>query len=306
MDLAGKSVVITGASSGIGRAAALAFADRHARLTLCSRNPAALEDLARECRVRGAEAIVGALDITDESAVERLSRQAVAAFGGIDIWVNAAAVLLLGPFEKLPADAFRRVIDTNLFGCVHASRCALRQFRAQGGRGVLINMSSMLGVMTEPHLTAYVATKFAIRGFTASLRQEVRDTPAIRICTILPAAIDTPIYQKAGNFHGKKARSIMPVYAVERVAQTIVRAAAGQGRGGEYLVGGFAWLLLFAQKISPSLLERLIARIGPRLQFEPQAEEGTTGNLFDSRAPHQADGGWRAYWKRRLRAAFSK
>lgn len=139
----------------------------------------------------------------------------VAAFGGIDIWVNAAAALLLGSFETLSPDAFRRVVETNLFGYVNGSRSAMRQFQTRGDRGILVNVSSMLGVIAEPQLTAYVATKFAIRGFTASLRQEMQDRPGIPICTMLPAAIDTPIYQKAGNLAGRRVRSIIPVYAVE-------------------------------------------------------------------------------------------
>ena len=303
--LAGKSIVVTGASSGIGRATALGFADRHTRLTLCSRNLAALETVAQECRRRGADVRVRALDMADEKEVEELADMAVSAFGGIDVWVNAAAVLLLGPFDKLPFDAFRRVVETNLFGYVHGSRCALRQFAAQGDRGVLINVGSMLGVLTEPHLSAYVATKFAIRGFTGCLRQEARDRPDIRICTILPAAIDTPIYQKAGNFFGRRARSIIPVYAVERAADKVVSAAEGHG-SGEYLVGGFAYLLLFAHKCASLPLERLIAGIGPGLQFERNAEKEKTGNVFESLAPHQADGGWRDYWKIRIRRQFKR
>jgi short-subunit dehydrogenase len=291
-------VVITGASSGIGRAGALMFADQGARLVLVSRNQDALERVSAEVSQAGAEALAVATDMTDEAAVERLHHEAVEKFGRIDVWVNCAAVLLFGRFEETPAKTFRHVLDNNVTGYVHGAQAALRQFRQQGDRGVLINVSSMLGVASEPYLSAYITSKFAIRGLSASIRQEVVACPGIRVCTILPAAVDTPIYQKAGNYFGREARSIVPVYQVQRAAKAVVRAAHRPRR--EIRVGGFAHALELGCRVAPGVVEWSIARVGPRLQFTQVSQEPSDGNLYRSTAPEEIEGGWRSYWMRKL------
>jgi short-subunit dehydrogenase len=159
-------------------------------------------------------------------------------------------------------------------------------------------MGSMLGVMPEPYVSAYVATKFAIRGLSACLRQELREFPDIHVCTVLPAAVDTPIYRKAGNYYRRKARSIFPVYSPERVARTVVRLAARPTR--EVRVGGFAYLLEFASRLAPGLLERFAGRLAPSLQFENDPTPETSGNLFESTGPHAVAGGWTEYWRGRI------
>lgn len=188
--------------------------------------------------------------MADDAAVERMRGFAVSRFGRIDVWVNCAGVLLLGRFEETAPPLFRRLIDINLFGYINGSQAALRQFRAQGNNGTLINVSSMLGVTPEPFVSAYVASKFAIRGLTASIREELRATPGIHVCAILPAAVDTPIYQKAANVFGRKARSIVPVYRAGRAAAAIIAAATYPRR--EIRVGGFAHALELGWRIAPS------------------------------------------------------
>jgi NAD(P)-dependent dehydrogenase (short-subunit alcohol dehydrogenase family) len=296
-------VVITGASSGIGRAAARLFARQGLRLVLTSRNQDALDAVVEECRTAGGSALAVAADVADEPAVERLRQEAVSTFGRIDVWVNCAAVLLFGRFEDVPAGTFRQVLNNNVMGYVHGGQAALRQFRQQDDRGVLINVSSMLSVASEPHLSAYVASKFAIRGLSASIRQELTDFPAIRVCTILPAAIDTPMYQKAANHFGKEARSIVPVYQVERAARAIVKASKHPKR--EIRVGGFATAIDLGCRVAPGLVERSISRLGPRLQFSDIPRERSDGNLYESTLPEAADGGWRQYWMRKLRTGRS-
>jgi hypothetical protein len=161
MKLGGAVVVVTGASSGIGRATGLAFAERGARVVMAARRAAALEELARQCQAAGGQALAVPTDVTDEAAVAELAGRAVQRFGRIDIWVNNAGVYLLGLLEATPPEAFRRVLETN-FGYVNRARAVLPRFRDQG-RGVLINNASVYSHVGAPWLTAYVSSKFAVR-----------------------------------------------------------------------------------------------------------------------------------------------
>ncbi|CAD7031688.1 short-chain dehydrogenase [Pseudorhizobium endolithicum] len=293
--VAGRVVVITGASSGIGRATALEFSRANVALVLSARNREQLELVAEECRKLGALVLTLPADVSISDQVSKLGDAAVAAFGRIDVWLNCAAVLMFGPVLDESLEPFRRVIDVNLFGYVNGTRTALQHFQRQEGGGVLINGASMLGKSGEPFLGAYVASKAAIIGFTTCVRQEMRDFQHIQVCTILPVAIDTPIYQKAANHMGKPARCLPAVYAVQRVAKAIVRVSE-QPRA-EVIVGSYGHLLNIALKLFPRLTERLIARLAPRLQFDEGSEDEHDGNLYQPAGPNTVGGGWRNYWR---------
>jgi short-subunit dehydrogenase len=293
-----RVIVVTGASSGIGRATALAFSRQGAKLVLCSRDKVSLAKVEAECRLYGANAHSEVGDVANLEDVKRVKDRAIDTYGRMDGWVNCAAVLSFGRFEDIPIDIFRRVIETNLMGCVNGSKVALTQFGLQGDRGILINVGSLLGIIAEPYASAYVATKFAIRGLTASLRQEARNRPHLHICAVLPWAIDTPIYQKAANVFGRKPRSIFPVYASERVAEAIV-GLMDRPRA-ELVVGSVGHLYKIASQIVPLFLERLIGRVAPGLQFQEQPTPSTDGNVFAAAEPHSCDGGWKRYWRARF------
>jgi NAD(P)-dependent dehydrogenase (short-subunit alcohol dehydrogenase family) len=140
-------VVITGASSGIGRCTAQAFAREAAKLVLTGRNRKALQQAAKACTKLGGNAIAVECDVTREDDVQDLAERAVEEFGAVDVWVNNAGVGLYGPFEDVPCDSYRRQMETLLFGVIHGARAVLKQFRQQGGRGVLIDVSLVTGML---------------------------------------------------------------------------------------------------------------------------------------------------------------
>src|SRR6185437_6845524 len=250
-----KAVVITGASSGIGRATAHRFAEAGYRLALAARRAAALDDVAEECRRRGAEAIAVPTDVTDPGQMRHLAQRAIATFGGIDVWFNNAGVFLLGRFENKSEAQFRRVIETNLFGYVHGARAVLPHFRARR-RGILINNASLAARTGLPLATAYVASKFAIRGFSLALREELAAEPRIAVCTVLPASIDTPLWQHSGNVSGRAIRPLRPAYDPDLVARAVLRLARHPRR--EVIVGAFGKILAAQHHWLPGLGERVM------------------------------------------------
>ncbi|EEF58674.1 SDR family oxidoreductase [Pedosphaera parvula] len=283
-------ILITGASSGIGRATALAIARKHGTVVLASRQEKALREVAEECERMGGRALVVTADVTDESQVQALAHQAIETYGRINVWVNNAGVALYSKFEESPPDAFRRVIETNLFGCVHGARAALPHFRKQG-RGVLINISSAFGKSGAPYVTAYATSKFAINGFSESLRMELQNDPHIHVCTVLPATMDTPIFQHAANFTGRFVEALPPVYKPEQVAEAILGCIVNPKR--EVLVGRSARHLVLLRKFSTELSERLVAAKVERKHFLDKPVAHSQGNLFAPMPEYNSvHGGW--------------
>jgi NAD(P)-dependent dehydrogenase (short-subunit alcohol dehydrogenase family) len=288
--IADTVTVITGASSGIGRATALKLAGRRGTVVLASRQADALREVARECQERGGQALAVPTDVADEAQVRELGRQAIAAFGRLDVWVNDAAVTMLGRFEDCPPEAFRRIIDTNFFGYVHGVRTALPYFREQG-HGILINVASVVSRVGNPFATAYAASKAAILAFSESLRMELRDTPGIEVCNVLPATIDTPLFQHAANFAGRAVRAMPPVYAPEEVAEAIVDLIRHPRR--EVKVGNAGRMIAMQALLPRALSEGMMTRKIAREHFQDRPSHPSLGNVFqpepDLNAVH---GGW--------------
>ena len=285
-------VIITGASSGIGRATALAFARRGAWVVIAARRESALNEVATECQRSGGRAVPVTADVSDEAAVKNIARQAIENFGRIDVWFNNAGVTLFGRFEETPPDAFRRVIETNLFGYIYGARAALPYFREQGG-GVLINNASYVATAGQPYTSAYVLTKFAIRGLAECLRMELRGAKNIHVCTILPASIDTSIFQQAANYTGRAVKPMWPVYPAEQVAEAIVACVENPER--EVMVGNAGRMLNVLHAVAPALHDAALARRVERDHFQDSPAPSTAGNLFEPIMQETGiSGGWRA------------
>lgn len=284
-------VVITGASSGIGRATAHAFAQQGATVVLAARRAEMLREVERECLDLGGRALAVPTDTTQEDQVERLAARTLEHFGRIDVWFNNAGVGVFGRFEDIPSDVWRRVIETNLFGYVYGAKAAMRQFRAQG-YGVLINNASIVGRLAKPDSTAYATSKFAVRGFSESLRQEVLDQHDIHICTILPSVIDTPFFHHAANFSHHRVRAAPPVYTPEKVARTVVGLV--EHPRAEVIIGGVGKVAAIQKRLAPSLMTRINGRALNYGFLADEPSDETTGTLFEPMRDGQGVyGGWR-------------
>jgi short-subunit dehydrogenase len=279
MRIKNSTVVITGADSGIGRATALRFAKKGARVVLASRDAPALEDLAAECRRRGAKALAVQTDVADPEAVEELCESAVGNFGRVDVWVNNAGTGVFGPFLDTPLEDIQRVVDVDLMGVVHGARAALEQMRAQS-EGVLINVASVAGIIPQPYTSAYSMSKAAVRALGVSLRSELTLAGAkdIHVVTVSPGAVDTPFFDHVANYTGQDTQPIPPTYRPEKIAAAIVDMARSPQR--ELTVGLIPKAMVVQHKLFPRAVERQMATLTHRKHLNTaQAAPPTKGNL---------------------------
>ncbi len=283
-----------GASSGIGREAAKRFAERGAKVVVSARGIEDLRTLTDEIRSSGGHAVAIAADTTEPAAVEAVAAGAVTEYGRLDSWLQIAGVGLWATFEQTTIEEFRQVIEIDLMGQVYGAKAALPHLRREG-RGALVHVSSIEAKRSFPFHSAYAAAKHGVDGFLEALRVELRhDGVPIAVTQVLPATIDTPIFDKARQKMGRKPMGAPPFYSPGIVADMLLHAAEHGGR--DLYVGGSARFLALQQRLSPRALDAFSASpLGWRLMMtsEPKSE-AAPDNLFAPLPRHGVGNGFPA------------
>lgn len=268
----GQVVVITGASSGIGREVALLYARRHGRLVLASRSEDSLREVAEECFDAGAaDVLIQSTDIAECDDVQKLFDVAITTFGGVDVTVQSAAITAFGRFEDIPADVFDAIIRTNLLGSANVARGALAHYQ-QVGSGHLVLVGSLLGAVAVPYQSAYVASKFALSGLVRALRQENRNLPGVRVHGVYPGPVDTPVYGTSENFLGQTPRVPPTADAAATIAKAIVRAS-DRRKSTERQIGWFNLPAIAAYHLLPRAFDALIGPLLRSTAFTTESPE---------------------------------
>jgi short-subunit dehydrogenase len=285
-----KTIVITGATSGIGRATALEFARYGAKLVLAARQKDELDNMVDLCDRLGAKAIGVVTDVTDPDAMAALAKAACIFGGSLDVWVNVAGIGALGEFTTIPIEVHNQVIKTNLLGYINGAHAAMTHFKKQR-RGILINLNSVGGFVAFPYSVSYTASKFGLRGYSEALRAELIDCPGIKICDVFPGFVDTPGPSHAGNYTGKLLKPAPPVVPTYKVAHTVVSLA--QNPKDSVTLGSAAYLARFSQWLSPKLTRWSTAKFMTAYLKNAEPSPVTNGSIFEPTHTHnQISGGY--------------
>ena len=267
-------IVITGASGGIGRATARAFARPGARIALLARGTRGLEGARAEVERAGAQVLTIHTDVADETQVEAAAERIAREWGHIDVWVNNAMATIFGPIEALNGGQIKRATEVTYLGAVYGTLSALKRMRARD-RGVIVQVGSALAYRAIPLQAPYCAAKHALRGFTDALRCELlHDRSNVRVTMVHLSAFNTPQFDWALNLVGKRPMPVPPIFQPELAAEAIVWAARHQRR--EVFVGWPAIKAVTANKLMPGVLDSLLAK------------QGYTGQITDQTLPAHA------------------
>ncbi|HEX3885530.1 MAG TPA: SDR family oxidoreductase [Stellaceae bacterium] len=274
-----ETVVITGASAGVGRAAARAFAAGGARLGLIARRSEGLDAAVEEVRQLGGSAIAIPTDVADANAVDAAAGLVEERFGPIDVWVNAAMATVFAPIADTTPEEFRRATEVTYLGCVHGTLAALKRMRERD-HGTIVQVGSALSYRAIPLQAPYCAAKFAVRGFTDALRCElIHDRSKIHVTMVQMPALNTPQFSWARNKTGFRPQPVPPIYQPEVAARAIVFAAHARRR--EVWVGWPSVKAILAQRLVPGWLDHFLGRTGFESQMTAEpADPGAPGNLF--------------------------
>ncbi len=256
-----QTIVLTGATSGIGLATARLASEQGARLLLVARNEDALKSLCAELNGAGGDADYAVADVADKAQMEAAAAKAVAVFGGFDTWVNDAGAFVYGAVEDVSLEDQRRVFDVVYWGVVHGTLVASAHLKASGG--AIVNVGSVLGEFAIPYQAAYCAAKFAVKGFTEAFRRETEALGhKVSLTLIKPAAIDTMFMEHARNAIGAPGtRNPPPAYHPHLVARAILHGAAHGTR--DITIGGAGGQsLVIANRVAPGVMDRIFASVG--------------------------------------------
>lgn len=274
-----KVVVVTGASAGVGRATAIAFAREGAAIALVARGDAGLEAARAEVGAAGGEGRAFPTDVADFHAVDATASAIEEAFGPIDVWVNVAFATVFAPFGEIEPDEYRRVTEVSYLGFVHGTMAALARM-APRDRGTIVQVGSALGARAIPLQSAYCGAKHAINGFTESLRCELlHDHSKVKVTLVQLPAVNTPQFSWVRSRLPLHPQPVPPIYQPEVAARAVVRAAR-RPQHKEYLVGASTVATVVAQKFVPVLLDRYLARTGYASQQTETLPPEREDNLF--------------------------
>ena len=272
-------VVVMGASSGIGRATALRFAEEGAKVVVAARGEPGLKSLVAEIEAAGGTATAVVADVTDPGQMQAVADRTVATYGRLDTWVHMAGVLLVAGFDDTTPEEFARVLQVNLLGQVHGAKAALPHLRRDGG--AFISMSSMGSQRGIPLQTAYCSSKHGIDGFLEALRVELqRDGVPVSITQIMPGTINTPLFDNARTKTGFKPIAPPPAYPARVVADAIVHAAAHPVR--DLVVGGAAKTLITVEKFAPRVIDALLRKVGYEIHDTGQHKPADAPDNLDA------------------------
>jgi NAD(P)-dependent dehydrogenase (short-subunit alcohol dehydrogenase family) len=292
-----QTVVITGASAGIGRATARLFGQRGANVALLARGTAGLDGAARDVESGGGKALAIPTDVADHAAVIAAAEETEAAFGPVDVWVNVAFASVFAPFSEISAEEFKRVTEVTYLGYVHGTMAALATMRPRN-RGTIVQVGSALSQRSIPLQSAYCGAKHAINGFTESVRCELlHERSKVRITVVQMPAVNTPQFSWVLSRLPRDPQPVAPVYQPEVAARGVLYAADHPERK-QYWVGDSTMVTLLAQKFIAPLLDRYLGRTGyDSQQTEQRVSAGRPHNLWQplDREPgsdHGAHGGF--------------
>jgi NAD(P)-dependent dehydrogenase (short-subunit alcohol dehydrogenase family) len=259
-----RTVVVTGASAGVGRAAATAFGAQGDRVALIARGQEGLEGAARDVERAGGRALILPCDVADAAAVDAAADRAQAELGPIDVWVNdAMAAVLAFVHETDPAD-FRRVTEVTYLGCVHGTMAALARMRPRDC-GVIVQVGSALSYRAIPLQASYCGAKFAIRGFTDALRTELmHEGSGVRVTMVQLPGLNTPQFTWVRTTLRRQPQPVPPIYQPELAADAIVTAAANPRR--ELWLGVNTAITIIGNHIAPRLADRYLAKTNVKAQ----------------------------------------
>ncbi|QNP74351.1 SDR family oxidoreductase [Streptomyces roseirectus] len=287
------TVVVTGASGGVGRAVARLYAERGARVALVARGKAGLDAAAREVRERGGLPYVYEADVADADAVEAAARGAEEALGPLDVWVNCAFASVFAPFTAITPAEYERVTSVTYLGYVNGTRAALARMLPRD-HGTVVQVGSALGERSVPLQSAYCGAKHAINGFTSAVRLELLHRGSrVRVTVAQLPAVDTPQFTWVRSRLPRRPQPIPPVYTPETAARGVLRAADRPGRRQRW-VGASTRATLLANRLAPALLDRYLARTGYASQQTDEPDGPRRDNLYapvDDDRDHGAHGG---------------